>query len=280
MAALSPHSRIGLIGYGAIGRAVANALHERRPALAIALLTRSEVTALPSNVARVAGVAELVRADVSLVVEAAGHAALASLVPPVLEAGIDVIAVSAGSLLSRQDGATLAQYLTRTARQSGANLTVPGGAIGGLDYVRAVADQPGLAVTYTSRKPPAAWLDELARRRMSPADVTEPIVLFDGAVEDAARLYPQNLNVAATLALACGDPERVTVRVLIDPAVSANTHEIAIDSAAGRARFEFANAPSPTNPKTSAVTALSVLRAIEEHLDRHGPARHTTTSNT
>ncbi len=96
---------------------------------------------------------ELIAAKPDLVVEAAGQAAVADLVPALLEAGIDVVAVSSGALGDSE----LLGRLTRIAQQSGARLTVPPGAIGGLDYLAALHGVEGVRVRYTSRKPVAAW---------------------------------------------------------------------------------------------------------------------------
>jgi aspartate dehydrogenase len=57
------------------------------------------------------------------------------------------------------------------------------------------------------------------------------------------------------------------VRVVADPAARGNTHEIEAKSAAGEAHFRFVNAPSPDNPKTSMVTALSLAAAVRRVLD-------------
>ena len=48
------------------------------------------------------------------------------------------------------------------------------------------------------------------------------------------------------------------------------THEIEVESAAGTAFFKFIHTPSPDNPKTSALTALSLVAALRELLDPEG----------
>jgi aspartate dehydrogenase len=89
--------------------------------------------------------------------------------------------------------------------------------------------------------------------------------LFEGSARDAARSFPQNLNVAMTLALAGAGMDATKVRVLADPRARGNTHEIDIESEAGRARFVFENTPSALNPKTSALTALSIVHAVRDY---------------
>ncbi|MCG3224023.1 MAG: DUF108 domain-containing protein, partial [Candidatus Heimdallarchaeota archaeon] len=43
-----------------------------------------------------------------------------------------------------------------------------------------------------------------------------------------------------------------------------NTHEIEIHSEVGLYKFSFQNNPSPTNPKTSWLAALSILEILEK----------------
>ena len=106
---------------------------------------------------------------------------------------------------------------------------------------------------------------------LSAAGLTEQaeraeIVLFEGQAREASRLYPKNLNVGLTIALAVGH-ERLAVRIVSDPAAAGNTHEIETKSALGTARMSFVNLPSPTNPKTSALTAASIVAAIRRQFD-------------
>jgi aspartate dehydrogenase len=259
---MAARKHVGVIGYGAIGRD----LHARLaldPEFRFTILLRETADAVSGcGTIAVRTLDELIAAKPDLVVEAAGQAAVAELVPALLEAGIDVVAVSSGALGDSE----LLGRLTRIAQQSGARLTVPSGAIGGLDYLAALHGVEGVRVRYTSRKPVAAWADELREIGQDPATLQREIVLFEGSPAEAARRYPRNLNAGLTVALAAGH-ERTTVRVVADPSVARNTHEIAVESPVGEAFMSFANLPSPSNPKTSALTALSLAAIVRRHFD-------------
>jgi aspartate dehydrogenase len=260
--AMTAHKHVGLIGYGAIGRD----LHARLaldPEFRFTILLRETVDAVsdPATVT-VRTRDELIAARPDLVVEAAGQGAVADLVPALLEAGINVVAVSSGALGNSE----LLGRLTRIAQRSGARLTVPPGAIGGLDYLTALHGVDGVRVRYTSRKPLAAWTSELREIGQDPEGLQGEIVLFEGTATEAARRYPRNLNAGLTVALAAGH-ERTIVRVVADPSVERNTHEIAVESPVGTAFMSFANLPSPSNPKTSALTALSLAATVRRHFD-------------
>lgn len=254
--------RIGLIGFGAIG-------HEVAMRLAGGVLGPTELLVYALDfppdsavsVTRVASIEEMVAARPDLVIEAAGHGAVQALVPQLLRAGIPVLVASIGSLADDD----LHRALREAAAASGAPLLLPSGAIGGIDYVEAAQLAPPVSVRYTSRKPPAAWRDELRERGVSEGGLNGEFVLFEGSAREAARLFPKNLNVAATLALAGVGMDGTRVRVVADPKAAGNTHEIDVDSGAGRARMVFENTPSASNPKTSALTALSILRSVRAH---------------
>jgi aspartate dehydrogenase len=255
--------RIGLVGFGAIGKDVATRLLSVTGAPpAITVLTRKPILAT-AGVAWVGNVSDLIQKAPDIVIEAAGHVAVRECVPPLLEAGIPVVLTSVGALADT----ALEAKVRDAARRGQSSLILPGGAIGGMDYLRSVAQSSNLVARYCSRKPVAAWRQELIALGIDPDAATSEIPLFEGTAREAALLFPQNLNVALTIALAIGGMDMLKVRVVADPNVKGNSHEIDVESASGRASFVFENTPSATNPKTSAVTALSIVQAVKERLD-------------
>jgi aspartate dehydrogenase len=254
--------RIGLIGVGAIGREVARLLRGGGLSFEIVALTRRTMT--DTNVESwVNRTDDLIAARPRLVIEAASHAAVSEHVVPVLQAGIPVVLASAGALASDK----LRCEVMQAAQAGKARLIFPSGAIGALDYIQAVSHSANFRIRYCSRKPIAAWYDELITRGLVPDKIEREVVLFEGPARDAALSFPQNLNVAMSLALAGPGIDRVEVRVVADPKATGNTHEIEVESDAGQAMFIFNNAPSPDNPKTSALTALSIVHAVGEYFE-------------
>jgi aspartate dehydrogenase len=252
---------VGLIGFGAIGRQIQATLSAAKEHTDVTVLlgANSPSKALcPPGVEVVHSVGELVAAGPNAVIEAAGASAVRNHVPALVAAGLPVIVSSVGALA---DDDLLSRLLTACGDKGG-RVIVPSGALGGLDYLRAVAGLDDLQVRYTSRKPVAAWSAELRERKIDPATMRDEFVLFEGGPEEAAQLYPRNLNAGLTVALAVGK-DRVQVRVVADPHVKQNIHELDVTSAAGSASMRFANAPSPDNPKTSMLTALSILASLE-----------------
>jgi len=216
---------------------------------------------VPAGVAVAESAAELAAFAPDLVVEAAGHAAVREQVVEALALGLPVLVSSIGALHDE----ALKSRLIETAKAHGGRLLLPSGALGALDYVRAVRPARELELTYESRKPPAAWAKELEALGHDPQAVTTPLTLFEGTARQAAAAYPQNLNVAAALALAGPGFEATRVSVVCDPEAKGNTHVVKAQSEFGTMQVTIANRPSPTNPKSSWIVGRSLLAAIDQY---------------
>jgi aspartate dehydrogenase len=70
------------------------------------------------------------------------------------------------------------------------------------------------------------------------------------------------MNVAATLALTV-KPAKVKVKVVADPNVQRNTHEIVVKWRFGEMFLHFANDPHPDNPHTSALAAWAAIKLLQ-----------------
>lgn len=252
-----------LIGHGAIAKYVLKSLRRDEAAHCAAIVVRRARVAdvqktAGEGVTVVGSVAELGFHVPPLVVEAAGHGGLAEHGAAVLEAGSDLVVVSAGALADR----ALYVKLLAAAEKGKAKLLIVAGAVGGIDAL-AAARQGGLArVRYTSRKPPKAWKGTPAEKIADLAKLAVETVLYTGRADEAARSYPQNANVCATIALAGAGWDKTEVTLVADPAVEGNVHQIEAEGAFGRMTVEMRGKPLPDNPKTSSLAALSVLRAI------------------
>ncbi|PIT76418.1 aspartate dehydrogenase [Limnohabitans sp. B9-3] len=257
-------ARLVIIGYGAIAAELIGRLREKHgPDCEVAVLLRADSPSrskLPSGVASLTSLDEVQQFKPDLVVEAAGHHAVHQYAHACLLAGLSFVAVSVGAMADE----AFFNQLCQAAEQGGAKLIFPSGAIGALDYIRAVRDLPDTKVVYESRKPPSAWADELQRLGIA-QPLTEDVVLFDGHAREAALRYPQNLNVAASLALAGTGFERTLVRIVVDPQAKGNTHLVHATGAFGEMHADITNRPSPDNPKTSWVVGLSLLATVERH---------------
>jgi aspartate dehydrogenase len=255
--------RVAVIGYGAITAELMrclDALGETRRIVGVLDVPeriRSLQAAGGAKFALVDRLDSLLALRPHLVIEAAGHAAVRAFAAPVLARGIDLLIASIGALADEK----LAKPL-RDAARSGARLLVPSGAVAGIDGLLAARSAGLKAVTYSSLKPPIAWLGTPAEKILDLAQQRERVTFFEGSAREAAIQYPQNANVGATVALAGLGLDRTRVKLVADPGVPCPLGIIEAEGDFGTFRFEILAYAAPTNPKTSLLTAHSIVQAM------------------
>lgn len=263
---------LGLIGFGNIARTLLAVLaHEGADLQAVTVLTLPDLegdtqaalarlTKAPAQVVTGAGAMVARRPD--LVVECAGHQAVADHATAILRAGIETVIVSVGALADED----LYARVVQAAGDGNSRFTLPAGAIGGVDILSALRPSGITAVRYAGRKPPLAWAGTPAEALVDLARLTAETVIFQGSARQAATLYPKNANVAATLALAGLGWDETQVRLIADPAVSRNIHEFSVTAGAADYTIRIEGKPSADNPKTSVTTVYSVAREVMNRL--------------
>lgn len=263
--------RLALIGCGAIGRALLQQMADDRHLTVTQIIVHGRgLDAARRECAVLAPLARLLtQLDLDsddapqLVVECAGHAAVEAHVLPALRRGVPVVLASIGSLHDAQLLASLAD----AAAQGNTQVHLVAGAVGGIDAL-AAAKLGGLErVHYIGRKPPHSWIGTPAEALHDLAALQSPVSIFEGSAREAARLYPKNANVAATVSLAGLGFDATQATLVADPAVARNVHRIVAEGAFGRLDLTMENNPLAANPKTSALTVYSLLRAIHNASD-------------
>ena len=252
---------VAIGGLGAIGLPLARALDDGVEGLQlIAVSARDQDRARERlrgfrMAPRVVPLEELAEADI--IVEAAPAGVFEQIASSAIEARRILVPASVGALLPRM-------HLVQRARETGARIVVPTGALLGLDAVRAAAEGPVEGVTIESRKPPRGLegAPYLIQHDIDVSGITAAICVFKGNAFDAAVGFPANVNVAAALALAGIGPMRTRVEIWADPAISRNVHTIRVEADAARFTMTIENVPSDENPRTGRITALSMLACL------------------
>lgn len=248
--------KIGLIGKGAIARYVSDALPARGHQVG-AILLRPESRPQGMEVASVADLPD----DLDLVIDCAGHSALASYGPQVLARGFDLVSVSLGALADAEVEAAL----QRAANQGGSKLHLTSGAIGALDCLSAARVGQLGTVTYTGRKPPQGWKGSPAETKLDLDALTHGAkVHFDGTARQAALEYPKNANVAAAVALAGLGFDHTQVQLIADAEATQNVHTVTAQGDFGTFHFQISGNALPDNPRSSALAAMSVLSKLDQ----------------
>lgn len=255
--------RVGLIGCGGIAQALLAALRASGGQVHIvgALARPGRGTAARAALDGVEvfeSLDDLLGRRPSLVAEVAGQEAVVEHGEAILRRGVDFLPISIGALAEP----VLYQRLKAAADDGQARIFLAAGAIGGIDAIAAMRVGGLQTVRYRSVKPPRAWRGSPAEQAADLDRLTARAVLYRGSAGEAALRFPQNANVAATLALAGVGFDATEVELVADPAAPGNVHEIEAEGAAGSLAIRLQGKPSPQNPKTSALTALSVARAL------------------
>ena len=272
MSASAP--RVLLLGFGAIGRQLVTlfdpsefevsafvrdaAPHHERGTLGVSLYDDN--------------LAELIDAH-DIVVECAGVPAAKEHGPAVIASGKDLVLTSVGALADPD---------ARRALLAGpGKVHVTSGAIGGFDLWAALAesnaaDTVKIRTTKNAEALIQDWMNDDERAELENA--TEPFVLFSGLPSDAIAKFPGNVNVSIALAWAtrgrgASDDEllersleRVTVELVAPPNLVDTRHDIEVSGSAGTFSLVSESGPNPVNPKTSAITALSVAHTLRHAL--------------
>jgi aspartate dehydrogenase len=253
--------KVGIAGLGAVGLNVARRLEEGIPGLvlaAVAVRDRDKAQRnLPGAGERIPIVlAEALAGTCDIVIECLPPQLFRSVGLSVIDRGKIFMPLSVGQLLENWD-------LVERAKQTGARILAPTGALLGLDAVRAAAEGTIHSVTMVTRKPPSGLegAPYLVERGISLKDLKAPTKIFDGSAREGARGFPANVNVAAALSLAGIGPDKTRLEIWADPALSRNTHRIEVD--ADTARFSMAIEGIPSeNPRTGRIVPLSVIAAL------------------
>lgn len=266
---MATHLRISLVGCGAIGTEIAkaiNALHLHEVELAAIVDTdRFKAEALRRKLKFSKPVVTdldhaIQRAD--LVVEAANRRVVAELVTKAINQGKDVMLMSSGGLVDHLD-------LLDLARRKNCCIYLPSGAIGGVDGLKSAMAGKVKRVTLTTAKPPrglegAPFFDT---HPVKLNQLKKSTVIFQGSARQAIQAFPANVNVCVCIALAGIGLDRTRVVIKVDPRTRVNRHELVVEGDFGRLLSVTENVPSPLNPRTSFLAALSAVATFRRIID-------------
>jgi aspartate dehydrogenase len=250
--------KIGIVGCGAIGKGVAIFIDKQlcaktrvsaltdmdsRSALNLQkrLSSRPEIMTLEENVKKN-----------DLIIEAASIKGAKSVLEKALFYKKEVVIVSVGAFVGK------ASIISRAAKK-GITVYVPSGAICGVDGFGALRMGKVKKISLVTSKPPSGLTgaDYLKKKKIDLTGLKKERIVFKGGVKEAIRCFPKNINIAATLSLA-SEFKDIEVCIKADPNIKRNIHRIFIDSEQARLNISIENIPSKLNPKTSALTVLSL----------------------
>ena len=263
--------KIGLVGCGAIGTEIAKAIDsgeidanlvavcDHNPETANALIDSLQAKPIKAKLEELVSLSDLV-------VEAASQKAVPAIAIAALEKGKSLMIMSVGALVDQE----LYRKLKNLAKEHDSRVYIPSGAISGLDGLKSASIGTIRKVTLTTTKNPKGLegAPYILEKKIDLGALTEATVIFEGTAAEAVKAFPANVNVAATICLAAREGE-VRVKIIADPNIQVNRHEIVVEGDFGQIYTKVENVPFPRNPKTSylaALSAIATLRSIVEPL--------------
>jgi aspartate dehydrogenase len=257
--------RVGLIGYGSIGRAIVDAWPRlvSKDFQLVAVLARPKRLQTSSQQAAspvrfVQEFDHFTAARPQVVIEAAGHSAVIDYAESLLSLGCEFHILSVGALAEDD----LRNRLLKRAERSGGKIVIPSGALAGLDGLRSMRASGLKRVKYTSTKPVNAWRATAAERHLNLDALQCPCAFFQGSAREAARSYPRNANLAAAVAFAGIGLDQTEVELVADPATTANKARLQAWSATTELDVTLTGAALSGNPKSSRITAMSTIATL------------------
>ncbi|WP_405286049.1 aspartate dehydrogenase [Methanobrevibacter sp.] len=243
--------KVGIIGCGAIANIITTSIVPENNGIEIAYFFDKDIERAENLASLAGGVAVLDFEDmlnnVDLVLECASPSSVKQLAPTVLKHGKDMIVMSIGAFMDKE----FYTDVLKIAKENNAKIHLPSGAVVGLDGIKAVAKFGLEEVNLVTRKSPKS----LGK------DIDKEEILFEGKASDAVKEFPLNINVAATISMACN--RDIDVKIIVDPKVDRNVHEITARGDFGEFKTTTMNYPCSANPKTSMLAALSAIRLLK-----------------
>lgn len=247
--------KVGIAGVGALGTIVARALTDGLDGYALHAV--SNLAPAPFDVPNV-DFETLVR-DCDVIVEC---------LPPAVAKDVAELVIAHGKTMVMISSCTLVLYpeLMDKARASEGRIIVPSGALSGLDAVSAMALDQITESKIISSKPPKGFKNApyVIEKNINLDEAQSRFMIFSGNVFEAAKAFPANVNVAASLALAGIGPAKTQVEVWADPDAKGNSHEIFVTGSGSQVRAKIENVPDPSNPKSSMQAGYSIVAALKK----------------
>lgn len=232
--------RVGIIGNGAIGSTLCEMV-KKEPSLELVFVFDER-----KEKSTVKNLQEGLLLGVDLVVETASAQALTQYAQIVLKHS-NLLVLSGSAFADKKT-----ENLVRNAcKEFGHKVFVSPGAILGLDGIFAVKKMITKSSITTTKNSKGFGRNDKKKT-----------VLFEGTARKACELYPKNVNVASTLALNSLGFDRTKSKIVSDPSLKANTHEIVVEGSFGKFLIRVENKPSK-NPKTSALAAYTTFQMIK-----------------
>ena len=249
--------KVGVAGLGSIGSVVANALDAGIEGLQLEAVSTGGPHSFSRPIDNVSFKELAERCD--LIVEALPAEIVPALARPVFEKQKDLILISSCALL-------LSPKILDIHKDSHSRIYVPAGALRGIKDLKHWASEGITQAKIKSTKHPSGFEGAPYVEKMGTemAQISVLTKIYDGTAAEAAKGFPANVNVAATLSFAGIGPDKTLVELWADPNAEGNTHEVQV-IAGGKPKIGIAASKTSTeNRKSSTSTADSIIDVLKD----------------
>lgn len=239
-------SRIGFLGYGKIGSFIANEL-EKMGGHDISFIQDPFCTLENSAVPVVAKADSELLEQTDLVIESATSQVLKDNMEEILKhANLMIFSVTAFA------DEAFAKEVRALCQAYGREIYLPHGAIAGVDGIVDGKELIHAVSIETIKSPKSLGLEDMERT-----------VVFDGCTREACALFPRNVNVHATIAIAGLGFDQTKSRIIADPAVTTNTHKIHVEGEGIDFQYEISSfATGGVTGKYTPYSAISSVKRV------------------
>ncbi|MDV2686925.1 aspartate dehydrogenase domain-containing protein, partial [Alkalihalophilus lindianensis] len=105
------------------------------------------------------------------------------------------------------------ETLQSAALKNNKKIFIPSAAIAGLDRIASGVLGEIEEITLITRKPTKSWYGTIAEERVDLETLKEAYCIYNGNARNAAKLFPESVNVSATLSIAGIGFEKTKVQV-------------------------------------------------------------------
>ena len=252
---------IGLLGFGAISQKVYQYFSKINTNIRFKkILVRNAKKYKGLNNNLITDVPDIFfKEEFDYVLEGAGHDALFSHGPQVLKNKSNLLITSTGALTDD----SFFEKLIALSTKHNTKIMIPSAGIGALDILTASSYGKLNEVNITIRKNTEAWFGTIAEKKFDLKTYDENLILFSGTVREGAKLYPQNVNISATVALSGLGLDKTNLKIISDSSIK--THIITVNAKGDFGEFNFEEnvIPYEENQKTGKIVSLAIIKSIQ-----------------
>ncbi|CAJ0578576.1 unnamed protein product, partial [Mesorhabditis spiculigera] len=263
-----PATRVGIIGYGNLGKFLHAELRKLPEFEVVRVWNRSHI----DGIQPIEEINEKNLKDIDLVVEVAHPDLMATYLETIL-AHADLFI---GSPTCLADDGLMATTKKLLAENPGRRVFVPAGAFWGGNDIQKMAETGLLqALTVTMTKHPNSFKlrEPLAAKNEEAKEGDQPVVLYEGPVRDLCPIAPNNVNTMAGASVAAFNLgfDGVKAKLVSDPKLH-DWHivEVLAEGPDGFQVHSIRKNPAKPGAVTGQLTYFSFLSSIKE--TRHKPA--------